>query len=74
MEALIKARFKSHMVITTVMSNFIMKTRVSEAQITKLDSKVKEVVTATSKIGNTEADLKRVQQDIKSLKNHPKLN
>ena len=63
---IIDANFKSHQVVTTAMSNFVMKTRVDRSQVDALGSKVVEAVKVASvsdkKATTLEADLKSVKQ------------
>ena len=65
MDAIIEAKFKSHHTLTTVMSNFIMKTRVSESSVTDLTKKVKEVSSVTPKMASLEAELKALKASMK---------
>ena len=64
--AIIDARFKSHPVVTTAMSNFIMKSRVDRSHVDSMGTKVADAVKSTSsvekKIVTMEAELKSLKQ------------
>jgi len=65
MDEVIKAKFKSHPTVTTAMSNFIMKTRVSESSVADLTKKLKEVTGAASKAAALEAEVKNLKASLK---------
>lgn len=65
-EEIIEAKFKSHHVVTTAMSNFVMKTRVDRSQVAAVASKVtdatKLVAQCEKKVATLEAELKSFKQ------------
>jgi len=65
MDAIVEAKFKSHHTLAAVMSNFIMKTRVSESSVADLTKKVKEVSSVTPKLASLEAELKALKASMK---------
>jgi len=65
MDEIIAARFKSHPTITTVMSNFIMKTRVSETAVTDLSKKIKDAANVSPKVAALEAEVKILKASLK---------
>ena len=65
MDEVISARFKSHSTVTTVMSNFIMKTRVAESSVSDLAKKVKDVAGVSAKMAAVENDLKVLKASLK---------
>jgi len=65
MDEIIAARFKSHPTITTVMSNFIMKTRVSETVVTDLSKKIKDAANVSLKVAALEAEFKVLKASMK---------
>ena len=66
LEDIIQAKSKSHQVITTAMSNFVMKTRVDRSQVDALGSKIGEATKSSAacekKASSLEADFKSVKQ------------
>ena len=70
MKEIIDSKFVAHPVITTAMSNFLLKTRVDGTLVTTLDAKVKEVLKTTQtndkKLVTVEADLKAHESSVKS--------
>ena len=66
MKELVVVDFKSHHVVTTAMSNFIMKTRVDRSLVTQVEDKASvntKAITATDKrLATLETDLKSVKQ------------
>ena len=68
MNSLVEAKFKSHPVITTAMSNFIMKSRVDKSHVDSMGTKVTEAVKASStiekKIASLETELKSLKQTL----------
>ena len=72
MQEFIKIGFKAHPVVTTAMSNFLMKTRVDSSQLDGLDAKVKALAGAEKKVTNLEAEFKTFKNvtmgEMKALK------
>lgn len=72
MKEFIKFGYKSHPVVTTAMSNFLMKTRVDSSQVEALDTKVKALLTSEKKVSTLENEFKAFKSlttgDIKTLK------
>lgn len=72
MKEFIKFGYKSHPVVTTAMSNFLMKTRVDSSQVEALENKVKTLLAAEKKVNTLESEFKAFKNstvgDIKILK------
>jgi hypothetical protein len=68
MDDVIINRFKSHNTITTVMSNFILKTRVSESSVADLSKKMKDLVTLPAKVTACDTEIKAMKKEISSFK------